>query len=196
MNKKTARLQRWLDRLSVACDSRRWDSAVVEADCLSAEVRELRDDLWKMAVESPAPHARIFSRSAVTMTLRSAAIAMLIVMASTLPIAVEADRPWSAPTVATKAEKETEHLGWVTQEEEELLHVLRTELNSAKPAAASAVKPAPARRNVAKQTPPAQLESAPRKSSGADIRPEDLLSLIQAGEKALRGGEPAIRVIE
>ena len=48
MKKKIARIERWLNRLSAACETKRWDSALVEADCLSAEVREIREDLTHM----------------------------------------------------------------------------------------------------------------------------------------------------
>ena len=95
MVNKISRLQRWLDRLGAACDSKHWDAAVVEADCLSAEVREVRDELWKLAMEEPSAAGRIFSREGVAMSFKSVVIAMLIVMFSTLPIAVESEKPWS-----------------------------------------------------------------------------------------------------
>ena len=49
MKQKTARLQRWLDRLTAACENHKWKSAVAEADCLSAELKQVREELWDQA---------------------------------------------------------------------------------------------------------------------------------------------------
>ena len=55
MTNKTARLQRWLDRLTAACENKKWKSAVAGADRLSAELRMVRDELWEKAEESVEP---------------------------------------------------------------------------------------------------------------------------------------------
>lgn len=210
---KINRLQRWLDRLGAACDSKRWDSAVVEADCLSAEVREVRDELWKLAAEAPSEAPRIFSRGNVCMSLKSTAIAVLIVMFSTLPIAVESEKPWSPSGAAAKIEVPAPHLSWVTNDEDELLQVLRAGLNANNPAASMTVNPSfaevpkAAKKTTGKiaaavktiQQPQSGLVSnrAVRQQNKAEasITQEDMLALIQVGEKALRGGEPAIKVM-
>jgi len=117
MKKKISRIQRWLDRLSAACDKERWDSALVEADCLSAEVREIREDLAHMLENEQVPTAAIFTRSAVTMSIRSIGIALFIIMVSTMPLAVESERPWAPQNASAPSnDRGEEVLTWVTRE--------------------------------------------------------------------------------
>lgn len=210
MKNKITRLQRWLDRLGAACDSKRWDSAAVEADCLSAEVREVRDELWKLAAAEPSASPRIFSREGVRMSLKSAAIAIVIVMFSTLPIAVESEKPWNLAANTAKKEVPAEHLSWVTDDEDNLLQVLRSGLNANNPSANMAANPGfaqppaaakktaarePGLKKTVKPAPVKNLSAAKQNKTEPTLAPEDMLALIQAGEKALRGGEPAIKVI-
>ena len=206
MKKKISRIQRWLDRLSAACDKERWDSALVEADCLSAEVREIREDLAHMLENEQTSTAAIFSGSAVTMSIRSIGIALFIVMVSTIPLAVESERPWTPQAVSVPLHNNGEEvLAWVTREEDELLRTLREDLSGQNigRTAAQGIFSAPAKKGTVARTPekeiivsekPAVRESSVRSEAG--ISAEDLLALLQIGEKALRGDTPAIKVIK
>ena len=206
MKKKISRIQRWLDRLSAACDKERWDSALVEADCLSAEVREIREDLAHMLENEQTSTAAIFSGSAVTMSIRSIGIALFIVMVSTIPLAVESERPWTPQAVSVPVHNNGEEvLAWVTREEDELLRTLREDLSGQNigRTAAQGIFSAPAKKGTVAGTPekeiivsekPVVRESSVRSEAG--ISAEDLLALLQIGEKALRGDTPAIKVIK
>ena len=205
MKKKIARIERWLNRLSAACETKRWDSALVEADCLSAEVREIREDLTHMLENDAFETERIFSRSAVTMSIKSIGIALFIVLVSTIPLAVEADKPWAAQTVSKPAESTgQEMLAWVTPEEDELIRTLRTDLsgkNAVKQTEAAFLTPAKKRASVqVKKENIVVFERpiAPEFSvkSEVGISAEDLQALVQIGEKALRGDIPVIKVIK
>lgn len=206
MKKKISRIQRWLDRLSAACDKERWDSALVEADCLSAEVREIREDLAHMLENEQTSTAAIFSGSAVTMSIRSIGIALFIVMVSTIPLAVESERPWTPQTASVPLHNNGEEvLAWVTREEDELLRTLREDLSGQNigRTAAQGIFSAPAKKGTVARTPEKEIivseKSAVRESSvrsEAGISAEDLLALLQIGEKALRGDTPAIKVIK
>lgn len=197
MKRKITRIQRWVDRFAAACDSSRWDSALVEADCLSAELREAREELWNRVENPESVKHRIFSRNAVSMSVRSLGIAMFIVLVSTMPLAVEAEKPWTAAAVTPAATDAGEHLSWVTQEEEELLQILRADLsgnNTAVAAQKASVPVKPAAKPIIKKSASA-AEVKPAQKNPAEMPAEDLLALIQVGEKALRGGEPVIKVI-
>ena len=206
MKKKISRIQRWLDRLSAACEKGRWDSALVEADCLSAEVREIREDLTRILENEQTSPSDILSRSAVAMSLRSIGIALFIVLVSTIPLAVESERPWAAQYASGPAKNSREEmLTWVTREEDELIRTLRTDLsgqNAGNPDTANAfyapVKKMTAARvkkdNAAVSEKPSIREISVRSEVG--ISAEDLLALLQIGEKALRGDVPAIKVIK
>ena len=206
MKKKISRIQRWLDRLSTACDTGRWDSALVEADCLSAEVREIREDLTHKLESDYCPAPGIFSRSAVAMSIKSVGIAIFIVMVSTIPLAVESERPWTAQTDTKAAQGPgDEILAWVTREEDELLRTLRSDLSGQNAGAiqTESVFSAPVKKRTSAQAKreivvvseiPAVRNTPVRSEAG--ISAEDLMALLQIGEKALRGDTPAIKVIK
>ena len=205
MKKKIARIERWLNRLSAACETKRWDSAVVEADCLSAEVREIREDLNHMLENDGFETERIFSRSAVTMSIKSIGIALFIVLVSTIPLAVEAEKPWAAQAVSKPANSTgQEMLAWVTPEEDELIRTLRTDLsgkNALKQTEIVFLTPAKKRASVQVKKENIAVSERPiaqeiRVKSEAGISAEDLQALFQIGEKALRGDTPAIKVIK
>ena len=206
MKKKISRIQRWLDRLSTACDTGRWDSALVEADCLSAEVREIREDLTHKLESDCCPAPGIFSRSAVAMSIKSVGIAIFIVMVSTIPLAVESERPWTAKTETTSVQSSGEEiLTWVTREEDELIRTLRADLSgqNAGTAQTESVFSAPVKKRASAQVKKENTEisemptvrNTPERSE-TGISAEDLLALLQIGEKALRGDTPAIKVIK
>ena len=206
MKKKISRIQRWLDRLSTACETGRWDSALVEADCLSAEVREIREDLTLKLENDHAAARGILSRSAVTMSIKSVGIALFIVMVSTLPLAVESERPRTAQNVSKPAQSNGEEiLTWVTREEDELIRTLRADLSGQNAGSAKTEKvfSVPVKKRTAAEAKkenamvsemPFALNTQVR--SETLISPEDLLALLQIGEKALRGDAPAIKVIK
>ena len=206
MKKKISRIQRWLDRLSTACETGRWDSALVEADCLSAEVREIREDLTLKLENDHAAARGILSRSAVTMSIKSVGIALFIVMVSTHPLAVESERPRTAQNVSKPAQSNGEEiLTWVTREEEELIRTLRADLSGQNAGSAKTEKvfSVPVKKRTAAEAKkenamvsemPFALNTQVR--SETLISPEDLLALLQIGEKALRGDAPAIKVIK
>lgn len=206
MKKKISRIQRWLDRLSTACETGRWDSALVEADCLSAEVREIREDLTEKLENGNVATAYIFSRSTVAMSIKSVGIALFIVLVSTIPLAVESERPSAAQSASAPVQTSgREMLAWVTREEDELIRILRADLSGQN---AELIQPekvfsVPTKKrtsvqgkneNIVVSEIPA-LRNIPVRSE-AGISAEDLLALVQIGEKAIRGDAPAIRVIK
>jgi hypothetical protein len=206
MKKKISRIQRWLDRLSTACETGRWDSALVEADCLSAEVREIREDLTRKLENANSATTYIFSRSTVAMSIKSVGIALFIVLVSTIPLAVESERPRSAQIASGPVQSSgREMLAWVTREEDELIRTLRADLSgqNAELDKQEKVFSVPAKKRasvrgsnesiVVSEIP--ALRNMPVRSE-AGISAEDLLALVQIGEKALRGDAPAIKVIK
>lgn len=205
MKKNVKRIQRWLDRLSGACEQEMWDSALIEADCLEAEVRKTRNELLGAAQGVQVREAPFLNRGAFSFAARSVGVAFLIVCSASVPSAIEADRPWTSvqPVTARVAQ---DRLSWVTPEEEELLLVMRAEmakdnLTTAAMAAKQLPSPAPrAKKNETKplaaepETPTAQPATVKQQPSQG-ISNEDLMALIRVGEKALKRSSPAIVVI-
>lgn len=200
MTQKTARLQRWLDRLTAACENKKWKSAVAEADCLSAELRSVREELWEKAEESVEPKRPFNFRTCAAFGARSFGIAMAIVCFCTFPIAVESGRPHNVAALPTTVEKNKfEEITFVTAEEKELLQMLRAELNESNVAVRAAEKEKPAaQRKLTAKIVERQITDVPAKAPDVRperIKPEELLTLIQIGEKSLRGDAPAIKIV-
>ena len=200
MTQKTARLQRWLDRLTAACENKKWKSAVAEADCLSAELCSVREELWEKAEESVEPKRSFNFRTCAFLGARSFGIAIVIVCLCTFPIAVESGRPHSVAALpATEEKNKFEEITFVTAEEKELLQMLRAELKESNVAVRSAEKEKPAaQRKLTAKIVERQITDVPEKAAAARperIKPEELLTLIQIGEKSLRGDTPAIKII-
>lgn len=208
MKKNIARLQRWLDRLSGACEVGKWDSALIEADCLSAEVRKTRDEIMDSACRVCEEKSVSRGWHRLFMTLRTVSVAFVIVLAVSLPSALEADRPWQ-PAVKTVYVME-DRLSWVTPEEESLLLELRSEMSKgdlimAGNAAKLQVKVGNgaisknvqgATNETGKDVSSGSSETAKRENKAASgVTNEDLATLVQIGEKALRGSSPAIKVV-
>ena len=140
------------------------------------------------------------------MSIKSVGIALFIVMVSTLPLAVESERPRTAQNVSKPAQSNGEEiLTWVTREEEELIRTLRADLSGQNAGSAKTEKvfSVPVKKRTAAEAKkenamvsemPFALNTQVR--SETLISPEDLLALLQIGEKALRGDAPAIKVIK
>jgi len=207
MKKNIDRIQRWLNRLSGVCELEKWDSALFEADCLSAEVSKARDEIWCAAQDEYAARKAPVNRRTVYLAARSTGVALLIVFAASLPAAVEADRPWTATHQTRTVYVKEDRLSWVTPEEEELLLVLRAEAARAGANAAEAAAKTQHAHTTqvaaqVKKVPPRQVTASVNAASDTidrkqpqGVTNEDLLALIQIGEKALRVSSPAITVI-
>ena len=203
MKQKTARLQRWLDRLTAACENHKWKSAVAEADCLSAELEQVREELWDQAENETAARPVCFRFGArAFLGAKSLGIAIVIICLSTFPIAVESGNPQRVAALSTGAENRFDEFAFVTTEEKELLQLLRKNLNESNIAIKTAENKSPGSKSsfTAKvvEKPAAQtFAERPTVKQRAEnkIKAEDLLTLIQIGEKSLRGGEPAIKIV-
>lgn len=206
MKKNVARIQRWLDRMSSACEGHKWDSALIEADCLSAEVRKTREEILDSARGERKEKTWSGGRRRLFMALRTASVSFAIILAASLPAALEADKPLTS-AVQTASVKE-DRLSWVTPEEEALLLSLRSEMSKGDLITAGAAAKTQARKpdgaasgnarngslNEARQG--GGQEKARKETVAANgVTQEDLTALVQIGEKALRGNSPAVEII-
>jgi len=197
MEKKIARLRRWLDRLACACENRRWDFAIAEADCLAAEVKNVREDIASLLAAQDMPRRGLFLSGSVGISLRSALLSILMLFALCAPIAVDSDRPFEARSAPVLPDVSDEHLSWVTDEEDRLIKALRSDLNNNNPSAIMFAAKPKARNMTAKLAQPrVQGEPAAAAAQDENLAPEEMLALVQAGERALHGKDPVIKVIK
>lgn len=197
MEKKIARITRWLDRCAKACSARSWQSALLDMECAKAELDEARSELWARA-EGSAQVSPVI-RKAGRMTL-AAALGLFLVLSVAGPLAVQTAR--EAVSIASGPSLE-----WVSTDEKALLSALRRSLSDANlarlstepgeeylprgAAAADAARPADNRRNLSVRQGRENENLQNGSSSGGEF--DTIITLVQIGQKALRERESAIR---
>ncbi len=197
MEKKIARIARWLDRCSKACSAMSWQSALLDMECAKAELEEARAQLWARAEGSTqaSPVVRRAGRMAL-----AAVLGLFLVLSVAGPVAVQTAR--EAVSIASGPSIE-----WVSTDEKALLSALRRSLSDANLARLSAepeesgpagkaetttvARQADSSRNsMARQRGPKEKFQNPS-SSGREF--DTIITLVQIGQKALRERESAIR---
>jgi len=220
LDKRLSRIERWLKRCAAACRCGSWNSALMEVECMEAEAKGFREELWSIAAEEAEGRVRRPIRARIFTALRVSALASVLVLSAGLPLATEQDAPragfgFTGNSVAV-----------LTGTEGDILDALRESLSnrnaarvvltisreeddslSAQPAGAAAASVRPARAIAAapaKADGPASAqttknsesrqESAGR-ASAREPSVEEVISLIQVGQRALRISEPAVRIL-
>ena len=197
MEKKIARIARWLDRCSKACSAMSWQSALLDMECAKAELEEARAQLWARAEGSV--QASPVMRRAGRMTL-AAVLGLFLVLSVAGPLAVQAARE----TVSIASGPSLE---WVSTDEKALLSALRRNLSDANLARLSAepeenplsretemttvARQAESKRNSTVRQGGAKEKLQNPSSSGREF--DTIITLVQIGQKALRERESAIR---
>ena len=206
MEKKMNRIQRWLDRCVTACKSGAWGSALMEVECLEAEIKSAREEIWVKAMNAPQaqrPTFSVFFRQ----VFRVSTVALSILFALALPLSLESENRSGSVRVLSEEGMFT----WVTPDEGKMLEALRSDLSENNRGRAvevpSLVKhqgrtEAKVIGKVALPLPAAEKKAGEKvklegeKSNNEENVPVDkILSLIQAGQKAIRRVEPAVRVV-
>ncbi|MDR3333073.1 MAG: hypothetical protein LBT08_10645 [Synergistaceae bacterium] len=205
LEKRLKRIERWLKRCMAACGCGSWSSALMEIECMEAEARGLKDDLWR-TVENETLGSRQQAPSFILGVFRVSAVAAAMVMAAVLPLSVDQDRPLQS--------FEMESIEILTSTESEILSALRQTLSSRNRGAVTFSVEIPADLPVEKKSVSVASAAEPhriagRKSDAADkaeprmepeeVSPreptlEDVISLIQVGQRALRASEPAVSI--
>ena len=207
MDVQLTRIQRWVDRLRETCRTGSWSSAVAEAECLEAEVRGAREQIWarleaEALGELPRPWERFRG------FLQGFALSLAVLLGVALPLSLEADRPMDFSTPLARGDLE-----WVSPDEQQLLQTLRRRLSEEgagrRPAgipkafALSAPEPPgiprPAKESSGRERPVAGTgtagttiadESARSRRQGGALPLEEVLALLQVGQRALREETP------
>lgn len=181
------KLQRWLDRLSEACQHKKWTTAIAEADCLSAELRLFRNDIYAKA-ENSIENVSTCKQQKAMFAIKTFGTAMLIICFCTIPISVESARPRNIAALPIVQNKE---FTLVSAEEKELLQMLRANLMQNNTGLLVAEKPR-AKKTISRKTMPHVANSV---NAQYTIKTEDMLTLMQIGERSLRGTGNVIKVI-
>jgi hypothetical protein len=167
VEKNLRRIRRWVERLSAACAGEAWREALMEAECLEAEVRTTREELWERVRALPTERCGRWGAA-----LKGLGIAFALSLAVALPIATEIER--RVPVLA----EVPGHFEWVAPDEESLLDALRQSLSESNPGRplSRGIPPSPQRgASVARGGGAGERRSRsdPATGEGADRAPSD-----------------------
>jgi hypothetical protein len=222
LEKRLARIERWFKRCVAACRSGSWSSALMEIECMEAETREFHDELWRAAEDASNERERGRDRfaSSCGFGFRVVFAAVAIVLSAVFPLSMETDGGYaarSAVSIELLSSSEAEILSALRENlsNANMGRVVVAVEIPAKTDAPVPPDPAPAGAAMAAQMPRVVVKPvpAPERSAaaagaagvqGADDggasrdQPsvEDVISLIQVGQRALRVSEPAITVVK
>lgn len=203
MEKKFRRVQRWLERCIEACRKEKWSNAVADVECARAELETARDELWSLVSEGRAAEKAGYVEKILPLSLRSAFLAVVVVMAAAFPLSTG-----TVPVALEQVENKVS-LEWVTQDEKRLLTSLRqnlSDMNSARNtdgdvtrAETTETAGEPGQQVAKTSSTSAALHAGgggqtrrqdlPGQSSGRkeeDVTIDEILSLYEIGQRALR----------
>jgi hypothetical protein len=186
----------------------------MEIECMEAEAREFRAELWDLASGEAAGKPVRPSRDALFLCLRVSVLAAFFVMAVGLPLSMDQERPQGfygdAVTLVTSTENDIlQALRESLSSQNRGRVVLSIEFPESAPdlleiGAASASEPGLARPLVRavrlpeiepEERPPAPDSEEKTEEPAAGPSVDEVISLIQVGQRALRVSEPAVKVI-
>ena len=189
MEKKIARISRWLDRCARACSARSWKNALLDMECAKAELEEARSELWVRA-ERDGETAPSAGKAVRVLCISSLSILLLLSVAA--PVAMQP--AFLSQTVPEPA------LEWVTSDEKALLAVLRKNLSEANLVYLSEGTPSVSSFQPGEGTGKERQRGADKKNvppvkqlTNRDGDTDSILALMQIGQNALRGSESPIR---
>jgi hypothetical protein len=210
MERHLKRVEGWLKRCVAACKCGSWSDALIEADCLEAETKGLREKLWCAAAEEYSGAKARIRGGMILRTLKVGALAFVIVMTAVIPLSVD-------PEAKTEiAAAPLESIALLTSAESDIINALRESLSSANSGRVIVTveipekSPVPAGRRgaaMASETPvsvkpdgaeaiiKAEEDNAAEAEEERHPSVDEVISLIQVGQRVLRVPDSAIRII-
>lgn len=223
VEKKLSRIDRWLKRCAAACRCGSWNSALMEIECMEAEAKGFREELWDIAAHEAEGRVRRPLRESLYLSLRVAVLASVLVLSAGFPLSMDQDAPFkgfSGNSVAVLTSTESDILDALraslsnrnadrvvltlerTEEEEPAKRqsgaAAADDWSSRAPVAARAavrserIAKSKDLQGAGKGTAPA---SPAKQTAAKEPSVEEVISLIQVGQRALRISEPAVRIL-
>lgn len=201
MEKRLKRVQRWIDRCVEACRCKAWNSAIAELECARAELDSASREIWEAAAETEIRTQPKWLNGSKAVLLHVVPVAILFLFLAVGSTSMESFSSSPKP-LALESSPSVE---WVTADEKALLENLRKNLsqNLAGEFPEAGVERIAVGRPAVKNRPLNRTETTgqgnaqiPAVSSqpGVSVAAEDLLSLIQVGQRALRPDGEGLRV--
>ncbi|MDR2175325.1 MAG: hypothetical protein LBO82_05240 [Synergistaceae bacterium] len=206
MEKRIAGIIRWLERCLEAHKAGEMESALMDVECARADMDLLRDGFWSKLDRRAAGRRRTFVAALFAALLKTALGATAVILATAAPLALPREKlgeeAAAAPGRVIFVAKAQNGL-FETAAEREGARAAETEFSPPKIAAAvraDAKRPEPKDRplqsQAQSQSPQEQPYRAGRdeKERGVNLSYENILALIQTGERALKNAAPAIEI--
>lgn len=199
MEGRLRRIERWIERCIAAWRAGKPEAAMAELACAKAELDMAGEEMWRFCA-SKGHHGKTVSPWRL---VRPAGVLLgvVIVLATALPLSKDQGGriqrlSFDAPDL---------RLEFVTEDEGRLLNLLRESLSSTREeqfADFQVSEPSLSRNEKAEMTMPLRPEASSRSVSGTGEAPisteassvplEEFLTLVQVGERALRGEDSPI----
>jgi hypothetical protein len=206
VERRIAGIVKWLERCLKACKAGTLESALMDVECARADMERLRDEVWKKLGRRHSAKKRM---QFIETRLKVILGAFVVVLTAATPVALLQE---GLPREGQERESVT--LEWVTPDEKTLLGHLRKHLSDSNSFAS--IQPEPQRLQspqlqspeLPQTRPQARISEGERVIRAAPKRePKDatrddavgipydrIISLVQAGEKAMKNDEPAIKI--
>jgi len=205
LEKRISKIQKWLDRCLEACRAKSWDNALADMECANAELRNAREKLWEEIANQAVEKPGFLSRSMPA--LRTGVLVAVILITSAVPLSV--NNAQLRRDVAGNEEKLV--LEWVKSDEHKLLMALRESLSENSFRQTLYTDQGPAEKSGKIEPEVSVTGSAAGKISSTDeqkrlqvkenvqkqkpeLPVEEVIALIQIGERSLRDPGSAIEI--
>ena len=200
MEKRLMRVQRWIDRCMEACRCKAWNSAIAELECARAELDSASREIWEEASETQIRMQPRWLYGSKTVLLHVVPVSILILFLAVGPTSMES---FLSPT--SLAIEPSPSVEWVTADEKVMLENLRKNRSQRRASdfPEAGVERVAVGRPAARSKPLNKVESTGQGKAqipavfsqpGVSVAAEDLLSLIQVGQRALRPDGEGLRV--
>lgn len=200
MEKKIARIYRWLERCAKACSAGSWNSALLDMECAKAELEDVRTEIWSKT--EGVFEVRPTRRGALA--LKASFLSVVLLFSLAAPLAIQSSRPASSVYQASGNVHSGEHvLEWVTGDEQAVLAALRKSLSDANrawsaaalrgetDAVAGEAASAPAMNEESLEEEKTYVARAPSASGGSGASRESGAETVSRRERPRAQGEPA-----
>jgi hypothetical protein len=217
MDRHLKRVERWFLRCVVACKCGSWSDALSEVECLEAEARGLREKLWSAVEEEALGVGRRGIGYSAFMVFKAVSLAMVIVLAAVFPLSLDPE------SNVSRSFDQIESIAMLTSAESDIINALRESLSGSNSGrvvltveitenvpvpveergaamASEIVQTAPKRSNVVNVTKISpgdeeKKEEVPVFPQARRPSVEEVISLIQVGQRALRVSEPGVKLV-
>jgi hypothetical protein len=188
MEKRIAAIIRWLERSLEAHKAGELESALMDVECAQADMDILRDGVWSGLDRRQAAKRRRFFVDLAAALFKVGLGAACAILATATPLALPPERHWEAAGVAKEAAPKP---AAVSERENQ---PARTTIHMADKRAELPQAAPQSERQGNVNTNDTKTNNINTNNTNTNLSYENILALVQTGEKALKNERPAIEI--